>query len=309
MALTVHASTRVAHGQFSSPAYTLTDAEQRELRDGRDALGRSIDAIKARPDNPANLAYRIADVEIYFEAVDRNLRQKLFFGAGQVKQARACLAEGQRRLEALSRGETPWLQKPGIVLLGYRSEVDGSVQPFSIYVPEGRKLNDPTPTPAPLDIFLHGRGGNLNELTFISSTNWLDSTFGKGNKPKNLVLYPYGRGNNGWRFAGERDLFESLAAVKKLFKVDENRVSLRGFSMGGHGAWHIGLHYPGLWSVVSPGAGFVDTKQYQKLTAPMPACRNRSCTSTTRSTTSPTRTTCRCWRTWATRTRNGTSTG
>jgi poly(3-hydroxybutyrate) depolymerase len=270
LALSLHLlTTRVARGQFSSPIYALTDAEHRELSDGRDELGKSIDALKARLGNNADLAARIPDAAIYFEAVDRNLRQKLFFGAGQVKQARACLAEGRRRVEALLRGQTPWLQKSGIVLLGYRSDVDGSVQPFSIYVPEGRTPADPQP--APLDIFLHGRGGNLNELTFISSTGWLDSAFGKGKRPQNLVLYPYGRGNNGWRFAGERDLFESLAVVKKLFKVDENRVSLRGFSMGGHGAWHIGLHYPGLWSVVSPGAGFVDTKQYQKITAPMPA--------------------------------------
>jgi poly(3-hydroxybutyrate) depolymerase len=259
----------VANAQFKSPIYTLTESERRELTSGRDELGKSIDALKASLRNQRTLAARIPDAEIYFEAVDRNLRQKLLFGAGQVKQARACLAEGRKRVDALSRGETPWLHKTGVVLLGYQSEVDGSVQPFSIYVPDGHKLDDATPSP--LDIFLHGRGGNLNELTFISSTGWLDSTFGKGNKPKNLVLYPYGRGNNGWRFAGERDLFESLATVKKLFKVDDDRVSLRGFSMGGHGAWQIGLHHPGLWSVVSPGAGFVDTKQYLNIKTPMPA--------------------------------------
>jgi hypothetical protein len=257
-----------ARAQFTSTIYTLSSQEQAELTRGRDDLGKRIAAVKSLADTPVVLE-RVADAEIYFEAVDRNLRQNSFFGPGQVKQARACLAEGHKRIEALLRGETPWLQKSGVILLGYRSDVDGSVQPFSIYVPEGRKLHDPTP--APLDIFLHGRGGNLNELTFISSTGWVDSTFGKGNKPKDLVLYPYGRGNNGWRFAGERDVFESLAAVKKLFKVDDDRISLRGFSMGGHGAWHIGLHHPGLWSVVSPGAGFVDTKQYQHIKTPFPA--------------------------------------
>jgi hypothetical protein len=269
LAVMLFLSGGAANAQFKSPIYTLTDAEQRELTAGRDELSKSINALKDQLQSKPALADRIPDAEIYFEAVDRNLRQKLFFGAGQVKQARACLAEGRKRVDALSRGETPWLAKPGVVLLGYRSEVDGSVQPFAIYLPEGRKLADPTP--APLNVFLHGRGGNLNELTFISSTGWVDSTFGKGNKPKNLVLYPYGRGNNGWRFAGERDLFESLAAAKKLFGVDDDRISLRGFSMGGHGAWQIGLHYPGLWSVVSPGAGFVDTKQYQDITTPFPA--------------------------------------
>ncbi len=33
--------------------------------------------------------------------------------------------------------------------------------------------------------------------------------------------------------------------MKKRFKIDDKRILLRGFSMGGEGAWHIALHYPG----------------------------------------------------------------
>src|SRR5436190_8257672 len=36
--------------------------------------------------------------------------------------------------------------------------------------------------------------------------------------------------------------------------------------MGGAGAWHIGAHYTDRWVAVSPGAGFVDTARYQKIT-------------------------------------------
>lgn len=259
-----------AQAQFTSEIYHLTDAEQKELRSGCDKLGAEIAELKRSVVETSPLAARLPDAEIYFEAVDRNLRLGSFFGARQVEQARACLKEGRARVEALKHGETPWTHVSGaIVVLGHRSAVDGSAQTFSVYVPAGHRLNTGN-SPQPLDIFLHGRGGNFNELTFISSTQWLDSSFGKGTAPTNLVLYPYGRANNGWRFAGETDLYESLAAVRKLCPLDENRISLRGFSMGGHGAWQIGLHHPGEWSVVAPGAGFVDTKQYQKLTKPFP---------------------------------------
>jgi len=33
------------------------------------------------------------------------------------------------------------------------------------------------------------------------------------------------------------DIFEAIGAVKKRFNIDDKRVMLRGFSMGGEGAW------------------------------------------------------------------------
>ena len=39
------------------------------------------------------------------------------------------------------------------------------------------------------------------------------------------------------------DFFEALADVKKNYEVDDNRILVRGFSMGGASAWHIGAHY------------------------------------------------------------------
>jgi hypothetical protein len=46
--------------------------------------------------------------------------------------------------------------------------------------------------------------------------------------------------------------------------IDTKRVVLRGFSMGGAGTWHLGLHYPDRWCVLGPGAGFTTTHGYVK---------------------------------------------
>jgi hypothetical protein len=80
-----------------------------------------------------------------------------------------------------------------------------------------------------------------------------------------IVLHLYGRFCNASKFAGEVDLFEALDAVKRQYPIDENRVLVRGFSMGGASAWHIGAHYAGLWAAVAPGAGFVETAEYQHM--------------------------------------------
>jgi hypothetical protein len=80
-----------------------------------------------------------------------------------------------------------------------------------------------------------------------------------------LQLDVFGRGNNAFRWAGETDVFEAVASVRKRYKIDPLRVVLRGFSMGGAGAWHLGLHYPDRWAAVEAGAGFSDTKGFLKL--------------------------------------------
>src|SRR5262249_2196415 len=80
-----------------------------------------------------------------------------------------------------------------------------------------------------------------------------------------LVLHVFGRGNNAYRWAGEADVFEAIEAVGRNYPVDDRRVVLRGFSMGGAGAWHLGLHHPSLWSSVESGAGFTESKAYARL--------------------------------------------
>lgn len=57
---------------------------------------------------------------------------------------------------------------------------------------------------------------------------------------------------------GERDILDCINQAMELFPVDENRVYLSGFSMGGVGAYVLGIHNPGLFAAVSPAAGASD---------------------------------------------------
>ena len=70
-----------------------------------------------------------------------------------------------------------------------------------------------------------------------------------------IRLQVYGRSNNGYHWAGETDVFEAIASVRKRYNIDPDRIVLRGFSMGGLGAWHIGLHHPGEFAAIDAGAG------------------------------------------------------
>src|SRR5581483_4163118 len=74
-----------------------------------------------------------------------------------------------------------------------------------------------------------------------------------------------GRYCNAFRFAGEVDVLEALEHARRHYSIDENRVAMRGFSMGGAGCWMLATHYAGMWAAAAPGAGFAETAQYLKL--------------------------------------------
>ena len=109
---------------------------------------------------------------------------------------------------------------------------------------------------------LHGRDATPSEVRFLAAH---DAKPAPADAAGKLTLHVFGRTNNAYRWAGEADVFEAIEAVKKSYPVDDQRVVLRGFSMGGAGAWHLGLHHPALWSSVEAGAGFTETKKYAKL--------------------------------------------
>lgn len=206
----------------------------------------------------------LSDVEFGVEALERTLRFGELNQKNSEKQARAVISLIQKRIAILKAGKPDWGQAPGRTVLGYHSAVDGTHQPYAVTLPanfEPRGANR-----YPLYIELHGRGDNLTEVVFTSQHEGkpapADQTW--------IQLDVYGRANNAYRYAGETDVFEALADVIRRYRIDEKRIVLWGFSMGGGGAWHLGLHHPGKWCSVGAGAGFVDFYKYQKHEGKLP---------------------------------------
>jgi dienelactone hydrolase len=202
----------------------------------------------------------LPDVLIYQEAVRYALQYNEFFRADEIAKAKVLLREGEERARLLANGESPWKNATGLVVRGYVSKIDQSVQPYGLVVPASY-----TPT-APrrwrLDTWFHGRNETLSEVNFLADR---ERNFGEFTPKDTIVLHLYGRYCNASKLAGEVDLFEALDSVKKQYPIDENRILVRGFSMGGASAWEIGTHFAGLWAAVAPGAGFSETVEFLHL--------------------------------------------
>jgi pimeloyl-ACP methyl ester carboxylesterase len=210
---------------------------------------------------------RAADVAIFLKAVRYALEFDEWYdkkAADGVKKAMRLLDEAEARMESLKRNEVPWMQGAGWKVLGFFSAVDGSAQPYAVEVPEGLKWGAGEKA-VPMWIWLHGRGDTATDLHFIAGK--LGATKPGQFQPKGtIVIHPFGRYCNGWKSAGETDVFEARDDAVARFNVDGDRIALAGFSMGGAGAWHLGAHFADQWACVHAGAGFVDVKRYQKLT-------------------------------------------
>jgi Prolyl oligopeptidase family len=235
--------------QVPPPGIEVPATDRAELESGLSQLQKSIDGLKGNPLLP--------DVMIYHKAVKFALDGGEFYKPGEIPQAKKLLAEGQARAQALASGKAPWTSATGLVVRAYISKIDGSVQPYGLVVPPSFAADRPHKWR--LDAWFHGRGENLSEVNFLTDR---EKNMGEFTPRDTIVLHLYGRYCNASKFAGEVDFFEALEDVKKHYNIDERRILVRGFSMGGATVWHIAAHHAGEWAAAAPGAGFAETGEY-----------------------------------------------
>jgi hypothetical protein len=166
----------------------IPDADRNSLQAGVAALGTEIDSLRTSLAKKPALLALLPDVEIFHKAVDWALRYNEFFKPQEVAAAKSQLEEGVARAKALREGTAPWTTQTGLVVRGYRSTLDGSVQPYGLVVPNGYQHEGATPHR--LDVWCHGRGETLSELSFIDGRR---KSIGEFAAPGAFVLHPYGR--------------------------------------------------------------------------------------------------------------------
>lgn len=258
---------------YAPPASTPPDeATRKEIEERGEKLLQRINVLRGRGVRDPILA----DVEIFARAAATVVRDNEYYGKDSSKWVLDVLDQGLLRAVQANQGDAPWLATWGRgSARGFRSRIDGSLQPYYVVYPIdfGRDLTRRWR----VDVILHGRDPGLTEVKFLDEAANARAAEGQDY----VQLHVFGRGNNAYRWAGETDVLEAIdhfMAVERLMGrdvlLDMSRLVLRGFSMGGAGTWHLGLHRPDRWCVLGPGAGFVSTKGYVKdLPEKLPPCQ------------------------------------
>ncbi|MSU33440.1 MAG: hypothetical protein EXS25_12485 [Pedosphaera sp.] len=172
---------------LNPPPGLVIPVEVREELSGRVlVLGKTIEDLRGSLQSKLLLKALLPDVEIYYNAVRYALEDDIFTSTNQFNSARTLLQNGLDRAKQLASGEAQWNTKSGLlnfknefeahakistqlthvpVVRGYRSKIDGSVQPYGVKVPVTYLNGDDQPRR--LDLWLHGRGDTLNEIAFL----------------------------------------------------------------------------------------------------------------------------------------------
>lgn len=170
--------------------------------------------------------------------------------------------ETARWTEELRAGRDPALDQRGPVRRAIHSAQYNAPWPYALYVPP-----DYDPSRAwPLFVVLHGAGGNPDAMlrTACGAGPWgAPALPGRDPFPpfpprQAFVLCPFGvttaTPQDGFK-QNVDEVLASLDAVQADYRIDPHRTYLTGISMGGGGAWRIGLTHPNRFAAIAPISG------------------------------------------------------
>ena len=129
------------------------------------------------------------------------------------------------------------------------------------YLPDGYEAD--TSKKWPLIMFLHGSGERGSNLQKVNNTG-LPQLIARGKKVPAIIVSPQCPVNVWW---SEPELSAFLDEVCAKYRVDTDRISVTGLSMGGFGAWALALEHPDRFSAIAPICGGGDPADAARLKA------------------------------------------
>jgi predicted peptidase len=140
--------------------------------------------------------------------------------------------------------------KPRVDFLKRQVTIGEKTYGYRVYVPKDRQPGQKLP----VMLYLHGSGSNGED----NEAQLKDFYKIIGENPRNfsfIVVFPQARTGIFWNTRMIEQAIAALDQTVKEFDGDENRLYLAGFSMGGLGAWHTAVLYPGKFAALVPISG------------------------------------------------------
>jgi predicted peptidase len=118
---------------------------------------------------------------------------------------------------------------------------------YRVYVPKDRQPGQKLP----VMLYLHGSGSNGED----NEAQLKDFKKTIGESPQNfsfIVVLPQARAGTFWNTQMIEQAIAALDQTVKEFDGDQKELYLTGWSMGGMGAWHTAVLYPGKFAALVP---------------------------------------------------------
>lgn len=152
-----------------------------------------------------------------------------------------------------------WLLLPGMHLNSYKSDIDGSLQYYLIYIPNGG--SDRLPLVVDMPYAQNPERPFLESALAIGWPQALDDIKRAADRHKFAVAVIDGRGNVGDSPIGEADTIEAIRSIYNDYRVDLRRLFVFGVCEGGRRALRMVNHYPGLFAAAGVYGPALDSDQ------------------------------------------------
>ncbi|HVY47936.1 MAG TPA: PHB depolymerase family esterase, partial [Minicystis sp.] len=166
-------------------------------------------------------------------------------------------------------GEDPLAAVTGVVHRAYRSPLDGSLQGYLVNVPRKYPRSKDR---FPVIVAVHGLNGEPGQamrtvVGLAPDREKMNAIYEARHLPplptyNTLIVAPAGYGNAGQRLVGEDDVLRVLADVEQAYRVDPDRVTITGYSLGGTVSFVVPLHYPDVFAASAPLCGYPNFAQW-----------------------------------------------
>ncbi len=224
------------------------------------ALQKRLNQIQTRQSRALPLtSLALEKIEIWLDALAPTIGAKRlpWQGAESIRQ-RASVKTGEELLTLLKQAESylplesenqdPLAGQTGYLERAYQSDIDESIQPYFILVPNAAQKAIQKPKGEqrfPLIVFLHGYVEDYHKHRWWTEHKDLSRICEKHGA---FMAIPFARSNADFLGPGEVDVLDVLKEVRRLYPIDADRIYLYGYSMGGMGVYSLGGHYPDIWA-------------------------------------------------------------
>ncbi len=106
----------------------------------------------------------------------------------------------------------------------------------------------------PAILFLHGAGRRGTDGRSQTASGLAKAIREKNENFPFLAIFPQAREDENWRpgSAGGKLALAILEQVQSEYRIDPDRITLTGVSMGGQGTWSLAAAEPDRWSAIVP---------------------------------------------------------
>ena len=160
------------------------------------------------------------------------------------------LADLQSSLLRFTGKQEGFAHLPGLHLRGFRSEIDGGIDNYMLYVPSSYRRGEPIPLVVIMPFI-------TNKLSFIKSwrvadINGIDMVRHLADQYGFALLSPSSRIYDRCNLNSimDKSTFEAITAVEKDYSIDSGRVYIYGSCVGGLLAFTLASRHPGVFAAV-----------------------------------------------------------